>query len=165
MDFYYAYNYIYNCLKKAKARKRSAADGAVAFSQIGNDDGPTAFEDALARAGPADRYEAILSRARALDIYAEAMAALADWAEAQPDADDLLAVVHRLQQGSQSAKHPVGRGPGTRRVVARFRELLAAGVLQEVALEPGEDREVVFGREVAILLEALGRDDAEGDRA
>jgi len=149
-------NYVVNRREGGAARKRRTSDGARPFSQIGEDDDDThpEMDQVLPDDLNVNRYEQILTRARAWDAYGAARRDLKKWCSEQDNADTLSAIADGISEGL--AAHDK-RDASTRVVLEQFKELLRQRIREEIFLAPGQNEALILGREISILLDALDR--------
>ena len=154
-------NYIANRRAAAAADKRRAADGARPFSQIERpaDDSPG---EQLGYSQTDEDMHGLLTRARAWDIFNDALLALEQWCMARQDASGAMRITQEIRDGTLKLRGPsVPEDPAWRKVVHRFKELLRRGVREEVqavAAQTGEDEQFIAGREISVFLDALNRE-------
>ena len=147
------HNYVTNCYARDAAKKRRASEGAVPFSQKGDED-KDAFESSLPAPEEAAFYENILSRARAWDIFRGAVDELEEWVKSQENAKEMMAVVTVLRSDSGTLTSLDGKSVSVKVAIERLKDSLRRLVREELLIESGEDEEEIVGREGKLLRDA-----------
>ena len=145
-------NYVTNRRKAESAQKRRASDGARPFSQVGKKDEETPLEQKVPDERDVDQYEEILTRARAWDAYNAALDKVKKWCLAQGESETLLAITENIREGLEDYDR---RTANTKVVLKQFKKALQLTIREEIFLAPGQNEEIMLGREIAIFLEAI----------